>query len=173
MPVLLMQWILYVGIIAMARLARPNLSKFCYRRIEKSSCAIQTGLRLLTLWFILSAYVLPFFLIPRTVHPLLGWTLYLLGCFALCSIAVNAFLLPMLAVVTPGLGIMGALLVMAFPWYSNGVVRALCVFAYAFCCAPIAWTSLRKIMACLQFEREAFFPSLGDSQSLPGSQKLC
>lgn len=175
MPVVLMQWIVYLGVIAMARLARSNLSKLCYRRVEKSSSSIQTGLKLLTLWSIVAAYVLPFFLIPRTVHPLLGWTLYLLGSFALSSIAMNAFLLPMLAVLTPGLGILGALLVMAFPWYPDGVVRALVVFAYAFCCAPIAWTSLVKIMTCHQVspEKEVFFPKLGDSQPSPDPIKLC
>ena len=94
---------------------------------------MQNILKFVALWSILAAYTTPFFIIPPTVHPLLGWPLYLLGVFALCSIAVNAFLLPMLPVLMPWLGITGALIVMAFPWYSDGVVRALCVFGYAFC----------------------------------------
>lgn len=176
MAVVLMEWIAYLCVIAMARLARPNISKLCNRRVEKSSPSVQIGLKILTIWFVLAAYTLPFFLIPRTVHPLLGWTLYLMGSLAISSIAVNVFLLPMLAVVTPGLGILGALLVMAFPWYPDGVVRALAVFGYAFFCAPIAWNSVVKIMTSLQVshEKEVFFQRVGDSQSSsPPSNKLC
>uniref|UniRef100_A0A2P2II37 Glucosyltransferase n=1 Tax=Rhizophora mucronata TaxID=61149 RepID=A0A2P2II37_RHIMU len=72
-------------------------------------------------------------------------------------------MLPMLQVLTPWLGIFGVLLVMACPWYPDGVVRALAIFGYAFCCSPFLWVSLGKVMACLQApaEREVFFPKLG------------
>ncbi|XP_052171407.1 putative glucuronosyltransferase PGSIP8 [Diospyros lotus] len=173
-PVLLIHSIFYIGIVAASCLARPSLSKLCYHRAGKSISLIQVGLKLIAISSILGAYILPFFLIPHTVHPLLGWSLYLLGAFALSSIAVNTFLLPYLAVLVPWLGIIGVLLVMACPWYPNGVVRALAVFAYAFCCAPVVWASFVKIMSCLQLslEREAFLPRLGESAPPPG-YKLC
>ncbi|EEE61465.1 hypothetical protein OsJ_15720 [Oryza sativa Japonica Group] len=159
LPVVLIQALFYIGVIAVTRLARPSLSKMCYnRRMEKSTIVLLTTLRVVAAWSILAAYTIPFFLIPRTVHPLLGWPLYLLGAFSFSSIVINVFLLHPLAVLTTWLGIIGALFVMAFPWYLNGVVRALAVFAYAFCCAPLIWGSLVKTMSSLQIliERDAF-----------------
>lgn len=158
---------------ALTRLARPNLSKLCYRKPDKN-LSLQTVLKMTAMWSILAAYIIPFFVIPRTVHPLVGWTLYLLGSSALASVAINAFLLPALAVLMPWLGIFGSLIVMAFPWYSDGVVRALAVFAYAFCCAPIVWVSLQKVMACLHVsvEREAFLPRLVEFQQPSEFNKL-
>ncbi|XP_059657550.1 putative glucuronosyltransferase PGSIP8 [Cornus florida] len=174
MPVVLIQSIFYLGILAMTRLARPNLSKLCYRGADKSISIIQIGLKLVAIWSILVAYIIPFFLIPHTIHPLLGWTLYLLGAFAFSSISVNAFLLPMLPVLFPWVGILGTLLVMACPWYGDGVVRALAVFAYAFCCAPLLWISFAKIMSSLQvsLERESFLPRLGEPTSPQRFNKL-
>lgn len=174
MPIVVIQSILYLGIMAMTRLARPSLSKLCYRRADKSISLIQTSLKLIAIWLILAAYIIPFFLIPHTVHPLLGWSLYLLGAFALSSVAVNAFLIPLLPVLVPWIGILGTLLVMANPWYSNGVVRALCVFAYAFFCAPVVWASLVKVASCLQvsLEREAFLPRLVETTPTLGFNKL-
>ncbi|CAD6260054.1 unnamed protein product [Miscanthus lutarioriparius] len=158
-PVVLIQAVLYIGVIAVTRLARPSLSKMCYnRRMEKNTMFLLSLLRVVAAWSILAAYTIPFFIIPRTVHPLLGWPLYLLGSFSLSSIVINFFLLHPMTVLTTWFGFIGALLVMAFPWYLNGVVRALAVFAYAFCCAPLIWTSLVKTMSSLHvlMERDAF-----------------
>ncbi|KAG5248848.1 hypothetical protein OIU76_004456 [Salix suchowensis] len=170
----LIQCIVYVGIVAVTRLARPNIHKLCYRRTEKNISVIQAGLKMLAIWSILAAYILPFIIIPCTIHPLLGWGLYLLGSFALCTVAINAFMLPTLPVLTPCLGIFGVLLVMAFPLYSNGIVRALSIFGYAFCAAPFLWVSVVKIMTSLQvsLERENFFPRLGESSPPSGFNKL-
>ncbi|CAL0314306.1 unnamed protein product [Lupinus luteus] len=164
MTVMLIQSAIYLGIIAMTRLVRPSLSKLCYRQSDKSINLVHNSLKLVALWCIIAAYVIPFFIIPYTVHPLFGWSLYLLGSFALCSIVINTFLLPMLPVLVLWLGIVGTLMVMAFPWYPDGVVRALAVFGYAFCYAPILWVSTVRIMAGLQLslEREAFLPRLGE-----------
>jgi len=175
MPMVLIEAVLYLGIIAITRLARPNFSKLCYRRTDKSMMAYHAGLKFLAMASILAAYVIPFFIIPHTIHPFVGWSLYLLGSFALCSIAINAFLLPTLAVATPCLGILGALLVMACPWYKDGVVRALSIFAYAFCASPLLLVSYNKVVAALQvsLEREAFLPSrLSESPPPPGCNKL-
>ncbi|ONI06596.1 hypothetical protein PRUPE_5G069400 [Prunus persica] len=163
MPVVLIQSLIYLGIIAMTRLARPNISKLCYRRSDKSITLIHTVLKMIAAWSIVAAYVVPFVLIPHTIHPLLGWSLYFLGTFALCFIAINALLLPMLPVLALWLGFLGVLFVMAFPWYPDGVIRALSVFAYAFCAAPFAWLSVVKVMSSIQaaVEREAYFPKIG------------
>lgn len=171
---MLIQFAIYLGIIVMTRLARPNFSKLCYRRSENHISLIQAGLKVIAVWSIVASYIVPFFIVPHTLHPLPAWTLYLFGSFALCSIAINAFLLPMLPVLIPWFGIFGSLLVMAFPWYSDGVVRALAIFGYAFCAAPFVWIAIVKVMASLQvsLEREAFFPKLGESSPPPGFNKL-
>lgn len=174
MPFALIQTVFYLAVIAMTRLARPNFSKLCYRRTDKNTSLIQTALKLVAIWSILAAYTVPFFLIPHTIHPLLGWSLYCLGSFSLLSITINAFLLPTLTILVPWFGIIGALFVMAFPWYRDGVVRALAVFGYAFCCAPLVWTSLVKVTTSLQvsLEREGFLPRLGEQSPSQGFNKL-
>lgn len=175
MPIVIIQAVLYLGIMAVTRIARPNLSKLCYRREDsKSIFLIRSGLKMIAVWSILAAYIVPFFAIPCTVHPLVGWSLYLLGVFSLLCIAVNAYLLPMLPILVPWLGFLGALLMMAYPWYSNGVVRALAVFAYSFCASPVVWIALGKILACLNvsLEREGFLPRLAESAPSSGFNKL-
>ncbi|KAL6569173.1 putative glucuronosyltransferase pgsip8 [Orobanche hederae] len=173
MPIVLIQAIFYLGIMAVACVARPNSSNLRYRREEKSIIFVQTGFKLIAIWAIISAYVVPFFLIPYTVHPIIGWSLYLLGAFSLSCIAVNVFLLPMLPVLVPGLGIFGSLLVMAYPYYPDGIMRALSVLMYAFCCSPLIWVASVKIMASLQvsLEREVFLHRLGENV-LPSVNKL-
>ncbi|XP_020584019.1 putative glucuronosyltransferase PGSIP8 [Phalaenopsis equestris] len=175
LPIMLIQAAIYVGIIAITRLARPNLSKLCYnRRSEKSLTFIHSMYKVVVMWSIIAAYTVPFFLIPRTIHPVLGWSLYLLGVAALASIAINSFLLAPLPVLTPWFAILGALGVMANPWYSDGVVRALAVFAFAFCSAPVIWIQLSKVMSSLQMlvDREAFFTRLGESGQMSEINKL-
>ncbi|KAL9662793.1 hypothetical protein QQ045_027627 [Rhodiola kirilowii] len=166
---------LYLGILVVLYVLRFNLSKLFYRQAEKSMFFTQPSIRVLVLWSILSAYLVPFVLIPRTVHPVMGWTMYLAGAFTLCSISINVFILPMLAVLTPLLGIFGVLLVMANPHYPDGVMRALAIFAYAFFLAPILWTSLGKVMSGLQvtFEREALLHKSADTNSPTGVNKIC
>ncbi|KAH6771791.1 Nucleotide-diphospho-sugar transferases superfamily protein [Perilla frutescens var. frutescens] len=173
-PIVVIQAMFYLGIMAVARLARPNLSKLCYRREDKSVFFIQTGFKLIAIWSILAAYVVPLLFIPYTIHPVIGWSLYFLGALSLCFVAVNAFLLPMLSVLVPWFGFLGALMVMAYPWYSDGVVRALSVFGYAFCSSPFLYVAFVRIMSSLQvsLEREGFLPRLGESASPSGFSKL-
>ncbi|KAM7259984.1 hypothetical protein ACFE04_015725 [Oxalis oulophora] len=174
MPMIFIQAIVYIGIIAVTRLARPSISKLCYRRADKNITMLQTSLKILAMWMIFAAYVIPFFIIPHTIHPVTGWALYLLGSFALCCVAINTFLLPMLPVLCPWIGFSGCLVVMGYPWYSDGVVRALSVFGYAFCAAPFLWVSIVRIRNSLQvtLERENFFPRLGESSPPSEFNKL-
>lgn len=167
MPWALIQAVFYLGTILLTRLTRSSMSKLCYRRFDKNL----TAFKMVALLLILSAYIVPFFIIPQTIHPLMGWSLYLTGSFALSSIPINAFLLPVLHVLTPWLGILGTLLVMAFPSYPDGVVRALSVFGYAFCCAPFLWVSFVKITLHLQILIDKL-PRLGESGSSSSLSKL-
>ncbi|XP_078448140.1 putative glucuronosyltransferase PGSIP8 [Wolffia australiana] len=169
LPMFLAQAFIYIAIMAAAKVGRPSSGKLCYGlRGEK------WALRSVTAWSIIAAYTAPFFLVPRTVHPVLGWSLYLLGSAALCAVVVGLLGLPAMAVLTPWLGFCGALGVMAVPWYADGVVRALAVLAYAFCCAPVLWAAGVKVMGSLHTlaEREGHFLWLGESPQLPQSSKL-
>nr|CAB3500185.1 unnamed protein product [Digitaria exilis] len=147
------------------RLAKPGMTKLCYnRRPEKQSALVQWLIKLAAIVAMVAAYSIPFFVIPRTVHPVMGWSMYLFGALALSVLVVNVFLLPPLDVLTPWLAIVGMLFVMAFPWYHDGVVRVLAIFAYAFCSAPFLWASLVRTTDSLQtmLERDPFFPRLGE-----------
>lgn len=175
MPFVLIQTVFYLAMIVTTRLARPNFSKLCYRRAtDKSTSLIPASLKAIAIWSIVTSYIVPFFLVPHTIHPLIGWSLYLLGAFAFSAIPINAFMLPTTTVLVPWAGILGALLVMACPWYTDGVVRALAVFGYAFCCAPAVWSALTRVVASLHvsLEREAFVSRLGEASPAQGFNKL-
>ncbi|CAI9277965.1 unnamed protein product [Lactuca saligna] len=170
MPVVLIQGLVYLGIIAITHLARPSwLSKLWYRCggdknmiisiiiVQSRSLIIIKAVVMLSI--MMTSYVVPFLVIPHTIHPMIGWGIYLLGSFALSCVAIKVFLLPVVPMLTPWVGFIGVLLVMACPWYNDGVVRALFVFAYAFCAAPVLWISLEKIISSrhtISLEREGF-----------------
>lgn len=66
----IIQAVIYVGVIAVTRIARPNLSKLCYRSHQDTKFSIfllRTCLKMAAMWVILAAYIVPFFLIPCTV----------------------------------------------------------------------------------------------------------
>ncbi|XP_047306718.1 putative glucuronosyltransferase PGSIP8 [Impatiens glandulifera] len=178
MPLVFLQAAIYLGIIAVTRIARPNLAKLCYKRLaDKNISGIQQmGIKMLAMWFIVGSYTIPFFIIPSTVHPIVGWALYLLGAFTLSLVTNSVFLLPILPVLVPWFGIFGVLLVMACPWYKDGVVRALSVFGYGFCAAPALWVAMNKVMRSLRvsIDREVLLPRMADETelSLSGFNKL-
>ncbi|KAM3403286.1 hypothetical protein ACQJBY_006803 [Aegilops geniculata] len=164
-PVVLMELLMYTAIIALTRLARPQMTKLCYnRRPEKQGALVQWLIKLAGIVAMVAAYAIPFFVIPCTVHPIMGWSMYLFGVLAFSTVVINAFQLPPLAVLTAWLGIVGMLFVMAFPWYHDGIARILVVVAYAFCSAPFLWASIVRVVDSLQtmLERDLHFPRLGD-----------
>uniref|UniRef100_A0ACD5TMG5 Uncharacterized protein n=1 Tax=Avena sativa TaxID=4498 RepID=A0ACD5TMG5_AVESA len=174
-PSVLIEVLMYIVIITITRLARPQMTKLCYyRRPEKQSVLVQGLIKLAAFVAMVAAYTIPFFVIPCTVHPFMGWFLYLFGVLAFSSAVINAFLLPPLAVLTAWLGMVGMLLVMAFPWYHDGIQRILVVVAYAFCSAPFLWASLVRVMDSLQtmLERDPFFPRLGEQAQETEFSKL-
>lgn len=175
MPVLMMEVLMYIVIIAVTRLARPGMTKLCHnRRPEKQNTLVQWLIKLTAIVALVAAYTIPFFVIPRTVHPIMGWSIYLFGALSLSILVINVFLLPPLAVLTPWIGIAGALFVMAFPWYHDGVVRVLAIFGYAFCSAPFLWASMVRMMDSLQtmLERDPFFHRLGEPSQETEFSKL-
>lgn len=172
---IVIQSIFYLGIITLTRMMHPgSISKHFYLRTGKRIILFQTVLKLIATLSILSAYVIPYFVIPHTIHPIMGWSLYLLGVLALSCVIVNALSLPLLPVLTPWLAIIGALSVMACTLYPDGVIRASAVFGYAFCSSPVVWLSLVKIMSSVQdlFDKEVFLPKLSDITPPTGFNKL-
>lgn len=164
-PVVLLELVMYIAIITITRLARPQMTKLCYnRRPEKHGAVVQGLIKLACSAAMVAAYAIPFFVIPCTVYPIMGWSLYLFGVLAFSSVVINVFLLPPLAVLTAWLGMVGMLFVMAFPWYHDGITRILVVVAYAFCSAPFLWASIVRMRDSVQtmLERDPFFPRLGE-----------
>jgi hypothetical protein len=170
-----MEVLMYTVIIAITRLAKPAMTKLCYnRRPEKQNALVQWPIKLTAIIAMVAAYTIPFFVIPRTVHPLMGWSMYLFSALALSVLVINAFMLPPLAVLTTWIAVVGMLFVMAFPWYHNGVMRVLAIFAYAFCSAPFLWASVVRMMDSLQtmLERDPFFPRIGEPSQETEFSKL-
>ncbi|KAL3688071.1 hypothetical protein R1sor_014380 [Riccia sorocarpa] len=139
---------------------RPPLIKSC---LGRGPCSIESGsivqpflLKVAAIFAIIASFAIPFVLVPTTAHPLMGWALWLLGSQSLLIVTINIFQLPVLPVLTPWLGFFGVLLVMAAPIYSNGIIRALAIFGYAFLASPLLWWMLTQVSASidLAFARE-------------------
>ncbi|TYI70241.1 hypothetical protein E1A91_D08G207700v1 [Gossypium mustelinum] len=50
MPIVMIPSVIFLGIITMTRLARPSISKLCYRNTDKSSSLMQTGPKFIAIW---------------------------------------------------------------------------------------------------------------------------
>ncbi|XP_031484553.1 putative glucuronosyltransferase PGSIP7 [Nymphaea colorata] len=178
LPHLISHTAVFLILLATVRLC---LSRICIRRTSDKTAATAFAsslypfiMKCFLFFLILASITIPFFVIPRTVHPLLGWTLYLAGSSAFMVVVANAFFLPLLPALTPSIGIAGALFVMAFPAYNDGVVRALAIWAYSFLSAPFAWSSVSRMMNSIQvsFNREAIFASRPGELPLPQFMKV-
>lgn len=175
LPVILIQSVLYLGVMAVFRMARPSLSKlFCKRRAEKSCTFSHTMIKVAALWSILAAYTLPssWSLVPCT-HLEAGLSTCLAHRFWLLQWSISScchhFMSSQL-----GWGS----LVLCLWWRSLGILTvlwgALSLFSYAFCCAPVVWGLLMRALGSLQvlLEREAFLPKLGETTQPPQFSKL-
>ncbi|CAM6036688.1 unnamed protein product [Sphagnum compactum] len=100
------------------------------------------------------SFAIPFFLIPTTVHPFMGWGVFLLGSMSLLIVTISGFQLRPLGVMTPWLVCTSLLLVMAWPFYTNGIVRILFVAMYACFMSPFLWWALKEIMASVDQSAE-------------------
>jgi len=157
--------------------AEKNTMKSCFGR---GPCAAEKKLRcpwalkLLVLALVAGSFAGPAFMIPTTVHPFMGWGVFLLGSLSLLTIVINLFQLPVLPVLTPWIGGMGALVVLASPYYSNGILRGLAIGVYAALATPILWWAVKKVSAAVNVRAhwEPLMPwtSASASQTL---MKLC
>ncbi|KAG6418781.1 hypothetical protein SASPL_120986 [Salvia splendens] len=144
MPIVLIQVVFYLEIMAVARLARPNISKLFCRSEEKSVFLIQTGYRLMVDSCCLFS--------PNSLHslhdsssdrmePLLSWIHFTLDCRGQCFLAPNAAC-------------------------SGAVARVLS--------SSFLYVAFMRIVSSLQvsLEREGFVPRLGESALPSGLSKL-
>ncbi|GLJ54153.1 hypothetical protein SUGI_1160330 [Cryptomeria japonica] len=146
---------------------KPSSPNLCCLKSALGFSFYSVLLKKLIPFCIAASYLIPFFFVPKTIHPLMGWGLYLLGSMSLLIVIMNTFCIPVLAVITIWIQVLGALLVMAFPLYSNGMVRALSVGVYGFLAAPFLWRSGVKVMRHLDtcFEDDSLFSRFDHKQS--------
>lgn len=182
-PILLSEALFYVGTIITALFVRrgmwqqqtekPQAGKLCAGRgsCAEGSLFFVCGMRSMAMAGLVGSFILPAVLIPRTAHPLMGWSVELLGavCFLFVMMTMGNF--PGLPVLTPWLGIVGALIVMAVPIYSNGIVRALAIGVYSFVASPFLWWAFKEILSTIGC-REAQFRGWTNFRPEPPSSQL-
>lgn len=127
--------------------------KSCFGRrpacAEKKVRCPSWVVKLVVLALVAGSFLVPAFMIPTTVHPFMGWGLFLLGSLSLLTVVINLFQLPVLPVLTPWFGGMGALLVLASPYYSNGILRGLGIGVYAALATPLLWWAAKMVSAAV------------------------
>lgn len=163
-PIFIAEVIIYLVIMIMMKVRGFTLSmkSYFYRGAEREYWRHPVVMKALVTSYLLAGYLVPCLLIPKTIHPLLGWGLYLLGSLSLVYSTIRAYPISVLAALTPWMCICGTLAVMANPHYPNGVVRALSVCAYAAVGAPLAWTGIVRVVRSLDssIDRESQSPLL-------------
>lgn len=75
----------------------------------------------------------------------MGWGMFLLGSLSLLTVLINLFQLPILPMLTPWLSGIGALLVLASPFYTNGILRGVAIGAYAAAATPFLWSAMQRV----------------------------
>lgn len=111
---------------------------------EKKLCH-PWAIKLIILALVAGSFRLPFYMIPTTVHPLMGWGVFLLGSFCLLTVVNTAFQLPDLPVLTPWLGCIGALFTMGSPFYASGITRGLGIGIYVAMITPFLWWAAKRV----------------------------
>ncbi|KAJ7562053.1 hypothetical protein O6H91_03G053300 [Diphasiastrum complanatum] len=160
-PVLAIEGLFYLITMIMAMLVRRRfppaervfLLKSC---LSRGPCSAQVSflyllsMKTMPILALAGSFLFPFLLVPTTVHPLMGWSIFLLGSMALLTISINFFQLPSLAGITPWLVIFGALVALGSPIYSNGITRVLSAAVYGFITAPFLWWALTEVTASIE-----------------------
>ncbi|KAJ7564077.1 hypothetical protein O6H91_02G000200 [Diphasiastrum complanatum] len=160
-PVLALEALFYLITMIIAMLVRRRfppserllLLKSCLGRgpcSEKVSFLYLLSMKTMPVLALAGSFLFPFLLVPTTVHPLMGWSIFLLGSLSLLATAINVFQLPALAGMTPWLVICGALVAMGSPIYSNGITRVVSVAVYAFLTAPFLWWALTEVTRSME-----------------------
>lgn len=134
----------FVGILVYEKNGLAKVSTSHSHCTEQNSCHLIV-LKSMILITLIVSYILPFILIPTTVHPILGWGVFLLGTFILLLISINIFQLHILPVMIPWLDGLGMLLIMFWPHHSSGISRSLIMTAYACLSSPNLWWCFKKL----------------------------
>lgn len=180
-PVVIAESLFYIVTMLLALIIRQrciaaekNSTKSCFGRGACQKLRYPWALKLLVLALVAGSFVVPAFMIPTTVHPFMGWGLFLLGSLSLLTVVINLFQLPVVAVLTPWLGGLGALVVLACPCYSNGIMRGVGIGVYASLASPLLWWAVKQVSANVNVRShwEPLMPwtSVAASQTL---MKLC
>lgn len=151
--------------------------------LGRGPCSTETGsmvhpfiLKVVAFVAFVGCFLVPFFIVPTTVHPLMGWGLWLLGSLSLLIVFINIFQLPVTPILTVWFGFLGALLVLANPYYFNGVIRALAIGFYAFFASPLLWWTIKEVHTAIDVScmREPLM-AWRDLRSEPQSElmKIC
>lgn len=155
-PVLIAESLFYIFIMLVALIIRQryacseksSMSRItCFGRgpcAEKKLCH-PWAIKLIILALVAGSFRLPFYMIPTTVHPLMGWGVFLLGSFCLLTVVNTAFQLPDLPVLTPWLGCIGALFTMGSPFYASGITRGLGIGIYVAMITPFLWWAAKRV----------------------------
>lgn len=152
--------------------AEKNSMKSCFGRgpCAEKKLRYPWALKLLVLALVAGSFLVPAVMIPTTVHPFMGWGVFLLGSLSLLTVVINLFQLPVLPVLTPWIGGMGALLVLASPYYYNGILRGVAIGVYAALATPFLWWAMKKVSAAVNVR--AHWEPLMAWTSVPASQPL-
>lgn len=157
-PVLIVESLFYIVTMLLAIIIRQrcvaaekNSIKSCFGRgpcAEKKLC-YPWALKLVVLASVAVSFLIPAYLIPTTVHPFMGWGIFLLGSLSLLTVVINLIQLPVLPVLTPWIGGLGALLVLASPFYKNGIMRGVSIGVYTAMATPFLWWAVQKVCAAV------------------------
>lgn len=150
-PVAVTEAVIYLMIMVIAKFRGSflNTKGYLAKGLDREHCRHPVIVKALGISCLLGGYLIPCLLIPKTIHPLWGWGLYLLGSLSLVYSTIKAYPIPVLAAFTLWMGIFGVLVVMANPAYPDGVVRAISVFIYAVVATPLAWSAMIKVARSL------------------------
>lgn len=155
-PILIAESLLYIIIMLLALIIRQKCAsseKSSMARIScfgRGPCAEKSlyrpwSIKVIILGLVTGSFLLPAFTIPTTVHPFMGWGVFLLGSFSLLTLVINVFQLPALAVLTPWLGGIGALLTLGSPIYTNGIMRGVGIGVYTAMTTPFLWWAAKRV----------------------------
>ena len=151
---------------------KGSMMKSCFGRAEKKLCH-PWAIKLTVLVSAAASFLVPAFMVPTTVHPFMGWGVFLLGSLSFLTVVINLFQLPVLPVLVPWIGGIGALLVLGFPFYNNGIMRGVGIGIYVGIATPFLWWAIKRVNAVVDI-RSHWEPLMAwtSVRSEPGSETL-
>jgi hypothetical protein len=184
-PVLIAESLFYIVTMLVAIVVRQrcafsekgSLMRSCLSRgpctSEKKLCQ-PWAIKLVLLPLVSLSFLIPAFMVPTTVHPFMGWGVFLVGSLSLLTVLINVFQLPILPVLTPWIGGIGALLVLASPYYTNGILRGVAIGMYAAAATPFVWWAMQKVSAVVDIRAHNWEPLMAwtSTRSEPDSETL-